>query len=512
MISWNISPDSLDKEKSKKGDIAIIKFVEPYKKIENVDFMTWHKFLMQQKKILDPENICFQTANNNFFKKDKPGFISILIKELLENRVKFKSKMKLYKPGTSEYGNAYSSQGIVKELSNSMYGITADRNSRYFNKNVAESITLTGQYLNKAAAIISKKMSYSAIYSDTDSIFVPIPTEDDPIKINSKIDKKLKKYLKDYFQLETCTVELEYEKAYRKMVMVDKKRYSGILNWVEGNDVEMIYTKGLENIKRNTIQITKKSMSELLLMLTRDDKEFDEVVKWLEKLKKYVFESTKITKHDICITTRLSKPTYKYATKSAHVYLAEKLIKENRLNQPAEGSDSWGTRLIYIISTTIPSQQAVHIDDFDGTWDKNYYWDTQIYAPIMRILQTVWPDEDWQKYSIIETIRREKKEELIKKKEERETIQLARVAEREKRAIERAELLKQQEKAKKLRVIEKEKKAKERKELEKVREIKKKEREVLRKQREKEKIQRQKEIEKKKKEREKKQQTLKLKK
>jgi len=294
--------------------------------------------------------------------------------------------------------------------------------------------------------------------------------------------------------------------------MVDKKRYSGILNWVEGNDVEMIYTKGLENIKRNTIQITKKSMSELLLMLTRDDKEFDEVVKWLEKLKKYVFESTKITKHDICITTRLSKPTYKYATKSAHVYLAEKLIKENRLNQPAEGSDSWGTRLIYIISTTIPSQQAVHIDDFDGTWDKNYYWDTQIYAPIMRILQTVWPDEDWQKYSIIETIRREKKEELIKKKEERETIRLARVAEREKRAIERAELLKQQEKAKKLRVIEKEKKAKERKELEKVREIKKKEREVLRKQREKEKIQRQKEIEKKKKEREKKQQTLKLKK
>lgn len=518
MISWNISPDSLDREKSKKGDIALNEFVEEYTKIENVDFMTWHKFLMQQKTILDPDDTCFQTANNNFFKKNIAGFIPLLVKELLENRVAFKDKMKLYKPGTAEYGNARSSQATIKELCNSMYGVTADRNSRYFNKNVAESITLTGQYLNKAVSAISEKVGYPSIYGDTDSIFVPIPTEDDPEKINDEIDAKLKEYMLKYFKLSTYTVQLEYEKAYRKMIMVDKKRYTGILNWVEGDDTEMIYSKGLEDIKKNTIRITKLKMRELIVMITKDDKTLPEVIVWLEKLRKYVFESDKITVKDICITTRLSKPTFKYKSKSAHVFLAEELIKQNRLQQPSDSENSWGTRLTYVIKSTTPSQKAVHIDDFDGVWDKNYYWDIQIYAPMMRMLQVIWPEEDWKKYSTIELAKRKRKLAIEEKKKEYEKQKAIRVKEREKRKIARERIAKEKEKARAIRKKEQEEKKKEREKLAVIRAEKKKEREVIRQQRLEEKEIRQKEREEKKKEREKlkkekelKQQKLKLK-
>lgn len=493
MISWNISANSLDKEKSKFGDVAFLKFVQPYKKIENVDFQIWHNFLKEQKKILDPNNECMQTANNNFFRKDVTGFISRLIKELLDSRAEFKKMLISLSPDTLEYNNALSSQSMIKELANSMYGIHADRNSRYFNKNIAESITITGQYLNKAVAAISNKLGFLVIYSDTDSIFCVISDKDNPTKINNIINTTLITCITKCFQLEKCIVQLEYEKAYRKMIMVDKKRYSGVLNQIDGKNVEILYSKGLEDVKKNTINIAKLKMRELILMLTRDDKDLKYIIEWLEKLKQYVFNSKKIVKEDICITTRLSKPTYKYKSKSVHVFLAEELIKKHKLMQPSESKDSWGTRLTYIISSTTPSLKATHIDDFDGTWDKIYYWDIQIYAPIMRILKTVWPDENWAQYSIAETIRLQKVKEREEQKKERERLNIVREQEQAKRKLEREKIKKQKEKEHLQKKKEREKNQKARKQeqqkLQKLREQKKKERDALRRQREKERLQ-----------------------
>lgn len=452
MVSWNIGDDSIDLEKSKKGDIAFKQFVGHDRKIEDVTFEEWYKFLKNQKKLLDPENACFQTANNNFFRKDIPSFISNLIKELLMLRKEMQKKLKGLKPGSPEYGSTRSSQAIVKELANSMYGVTGDRNARYFNKNIAESITITGQFMNKTTQAIIKKLGYTPIYGDTDSIFTPIPADTvDMEKFTEEVNAKLKNFLDSKFSLNTNIVHLEYEKAYRKMIMVDKKRYTGTMQMMNDIASDILFSKGLEDVKKNTIRITRLKMRELIIMITKNDKTVEDIKKWIDDLKKYVFESTDIEVEDIRISTRISKPTYKYVSKSAHVQLAEKMIEKGLIAQPSEDADSWGTRINYVITETNPKQVAVHVDDFDGKWDKKYYWDTQIYSPIMRVLEAAFPNEKWD----IHLTSTAEKEAKLKAKEEAKK-------KKEELAIVRAEKKKERETARKLREQEREQKKAER--------------------------------------------------
>jgi len=430
IVSWNIGQDSIDLEKTKLGDAAFNNFVGSDRKIEDVEFKEWFTFLMKQKKKIDPKNECYQTANNNFFRKDTNSFIASLIKELLELRSEMKKKLSGLQPGSPDYGSTRSAQAIVKELANSLYGITADRSSRYFNKNIAESITITGQFLNKASSEIIQQISgFATIYADTDSAFVPIPgTNDDIDTLTEKVNIRLKQSLNKAFSLTTNIVHLEYEKAYRKMIMVDKKRYSGTMMWLNSQKTDMIFSKGLEDVKKNTIGITKRAMRELSKMITFEDRELEHIRHWLEKLKKDIFDETlQVKKEDLVISTRISKPTYKYVTKSAHILLAEKMVEKGLILQPSEEADAWGTRIDYVISEATPKQIATHIDDFDGKWDRRYYWDTQIYGPIFRILQIVWPAEDWAQYSLAEQERKVRELEKLRKKEENERLAKERV-------------------------------------------------------------------------------------
>jgi len=256
---------------------------------------------------------------------------------------------------------------------------------------------------------------------------------------------------------------------------------------MNGKDVSILFSKGLEDVKKNTIGITKRAMRELSKMITFEDKELEHVKQWLEKLKKDIFdESIQVKKEDLVISTRLSKPTYKYITKSAHILLAEKMVEKGLILQPSEEADAWGTRIDYVISEATPKQIATHIDDFDGKWDRRYYWDTQIYAPIFRILQIVWPTEDWAQYSLAEQERKVRELEKIHKKEENERLAKERVQKRIER--EAASKLRKEERSKLIEEREKKKieKETERTKLEEKRLNMKKEREEARKKRQEE--------------------------
>jgi len=304
----------------------------------------------------------------------------------------------------------------------------------------------TGQYVYDFEVPSTQAfLANDIIVHNTDSIFVPLPgTHEDIDKLNDDIvNPKLVKFLNEKFHLTTNIVHLEYEKAYRKMIMVDKKRYTGTMMWLNGQKTDMIFSKGLEDAKKNTIGITKRAMRDLSKMVTYEDKGKDHIVEWLNKLRETVFdEKTSVSKEDLIISTRLSKPTYKYASKSAHVILAEQMVEKGLILQPSEEADAWGTRIDYIISASVPKQTAVHVDDYDGTWDRRYYWDTQIYAPIMRILQTIWPEhsKEWASYSLAE-------QEKLKRAEEKEIRRI----EREKEVEARAQRKIEREEAKKAR-------------------------------------------------------------
>ena len=458
IIGWNIGMEAININLSKKGDISFDEWLNE-RKIEDVDFNEWCDFLMKEKKRLDFNNEYFQTANNNFFLKKRKSIIPSIVKDLLEKRKKYKKKVVESIIGTEKYANAEAAQSVVKEMANSMYGITADRNSRYFYKGIAEGITLTGQFLCRLTINTTSKLGFTPLYTDTDSVFVSVKDKD-IVKFEKDLNLNLKNFIDNNFKLENNVIYIENEKKFKKFILIDKKKYSGYLVEMDNKKVSKIYSRGTENVRKNTIKITKEKMTEAIELITIKNKNSSYMKKWIKDLKEYVLNNKNISAPDIMIRTKISKPIHKYKNKTVHIILAEKLIKEGKMLEAVESKNSWGSQQInYIITDTTNKQEAVLASEFKNKWDRKYYWDVQIYAPLMRILKVCYPKENWEEHNIImfekmqlkkereeAKIRREKERE--KKKKEREKLKKQREKEREKKKKEKEKIKKQKEKLK----------------------------------------------------------------
>lgn len=441
IVGWNIGNDSFDLKKSKEGDKALKVLLTQNgqsRHIEDVEFDEWYHFLRSQKKLIDPNNECYQTANNNFFRHDVHSFISQLIKQLLEYRKVYKDKLHQTAPGSNEYSNARAMQSIVKEMANSMFGITGDRSSRYFNKNIAEAITLTGQFLNKTAGAIAKKKGFNAFYGDTDSSFVQIDIADmsKVIEISDDITNTLVDFLNKKFKLAESIIQLEYEKHYKRMIMLDKKRYTGIIDWIEGSTTNLLFSRGTEDNQKSTINLTRSKLIELFNLVLKDNKDTDIefIKKWVNDLKQYVLTSDTIKIDDIAIRITLSKPIKEYKVKQPHTRLAEQLIKSGEMMDIVPGKNTWGNHIDYIMTNKDNKSEALMISDFtNNNWDREYYWDVKIFAPIQRVLETVIPSINWQEYTIKYQKKLEKEQLKQEKRSKREKDLLDKKLKKERR-------------------------------------------------------------------------------
>jgi DNA polymerase elongation subunit (family B) len=479
IMSWNIGQDSLNQELSNEGSASFIKFLNG-RAIEDVEYEEYQEFLAKEKKRLDPNDFHIQTGNNSFFSRKNKSFISELINNLLVQRKEFKDKLDELDIDSDDYRTVRAEQEVVKEMANSMFGITADKSARYFNLNVCEAITLTGQFLNRSVVWLAEKHGIKTIYGDTDSIFVIIDDDKKAIEFENIINKDIKKFLKSFAGIDENNVYLEFEKTYERLLMIGKKKYTGHMTWIDGKPTSKIFSRGTENVKKDTVGYTRQYIVELTEMLVRDKVPLEEVVKWVEERYNEI-KVIDLPITDLTVTTRVSKPTKQYKTETLQVRIAKDLIKRGLMLEPNVGKTN-ATRISYIITDAKEEYEVeledgtkatkyriggVHVDDFDGKWDREYYWDVKIYAPFKRLLEVAFKDEDWDRFMYSEQEKRARVAEREEKKRIREE-------EKEQKRIEREE-------KKKLREAEKERKAIEREEKRKLREEAKIEREKMKK-------------------------------
>lgn len=455
IVGWNIGQESLvDGEISYQAEKDFREWLDD-RKLEDVPFLEWNNFLKKENKKLNPNEEYIQAGNNQFFTRDKQSIIAGLIQRLLDERKAYKKKQLDAEYKSVEYNNAQASQEAVKEMSNSMYGITADKQSRFFDPRIAEAITTTGQLMNRTCMhIISAKMGYDVIYGDTDSIFTYLDDDKKAEEMVIEINERLSKYLTKRYHVRSNIILLEYEKKFRKFLMLDKKRYSGHMTYIDGKTADNLLSKGTENVRKSTIDYTKKKVEECLTLITKKDKDARYMKSWVKKIKDDVLNGD-LNAEELMITMKLSKPTSSYKSKPPHVRLAERLIKENRILETQEGKHVWGQKIEYIIVDSKDKDAIILAEDFKGEWDRKYYWDVQVYAPLMRILKAAWPERNWEEHNILMMEKIEKQKEREQKKIERET-------EKEKKKLEREKAKKEREKEKEKKRIETEKKKKER--------------------------------------------------
>jgi DNA polymerase elongation subunit (family B) len=395
IVGWNIGSDSINEELSKKGRTHLLKFLG-LRKIEDVSFQEWNAFLKEQKALLDPGSKHIQSANNSFFKRDIRSFIGDLVENLLNQRAEYKKKLKTLTFDTPEYNNAYAIERVVKEMANSMFGITCDKNSRYFNQYTSEAITYTGQWLNKLSSGIAETCGLQSIYGDTDSVFI-VGSDDLSEKI-TEINTKLKTFLDIEVILRKNIVYLEYEKHFSKLLLLEKKRYTGLLNMKDGKPINKVFSRGTEDVKKSNTPLGKETFKELVSKIFTDGFTSKDAVEYIKVLRNYVRDKD-IPPDKLLITTRVSKAIENYKVMSAHSRLAKRLIESGDLLPIVEGEKKIGTRLEYIMIDNHGVNDGVLLEEYQRNFNRNYYWEIQVYAPLRRILECAYPTTDWLEYN-----------------------------------------------------------------------------------------------------------------
>ncbi|MBT3416517.1 DNA polymerase II [Candidatus Woesearchaeota archaeon] len=257
-----------------------------------------------------------ESPNKAYFSKED-GILPNIIKDLWIAREKSRKEKK----ELSRYA--------IKTLMNSFFGVLANPSCRFYNMNIANSITHFGQKLIKLTAKKAEEQGYEVIYSDTDSIFINTKTEskEKSDKIGNKLEKDINNFYEKYIQEEykrKSFLELEYEKCYLRFLMPKlrgssagaKKRYAGLL---ENDKIEFV---GLETVRSDWTTVAKEFQKELLDRIFHKKEVTNFIKKYVEdilagkkdkeliykkSLRKEVEKYTKITPPHVKAAKKLKK-------------------------------------------------------------------------------------------------------------------------------------------------------------------------------------------------------------
>ena len=238
-------------------------------------------------------------ANGTKYRKDIQGIIPKVIKQFYGDRVDAKQKMlkaqkEYLESPTKKLANDITifdnQQMAVKILMNSLYGAMANKYFRYFDLNIAEAITTSGQRAVKCAEeavnnemqeILGTKEDY-VIAIDTDSVYINMESlvnlhqPVNPVKFLDRVCQHFEKAIsKAYTNLAEETGAYENRMKMEREVIADrgiwmaKKRY--ILNVHNSEGVQYSEPKlkmmGIEAIKSSTPEIVRDKFKEIFRVI-----------------------------------------------------------------------------------------------------------------------------------------------------------------------------------------------------------------------------------------------------
>ena len=322
-----------------------------------------------------------------YFKKD-PSCIAETIKTLIGLRKEYKKLKLMYIENgwtdRSEYQKVVSDEIIVKELSNSVYGIMGMQYGRYYNVDVAESITLTGRWILNFAKKTFINMGYKVIYGDTDSIFVHSDEILDIEKCQMIFHEEIEKELKTNYGVDHSYVSLGFDKHYTTFMLFAKKNYVGLMDNQEGKSVDKIYVRGLEYIKRNAFKFAANKQKELIEDILRKRIPISDVLETIRSYKRE-FETTKFSKEELELSVRINKSSYDGNSVSA--FISKTILEET-------GTNPEGTEVKYIVIRARPKLRVILSEQYEGKFSIEYYWENATKPLLNKVLQLVDPGKN----------------------------------------------------------------------------------------------------------------------
>ncbi len=413
-----------DKEKV-KGAFIMQPKSGLHKGVVYLDFTSLYNRIIQTFNI-SPEIVIKDREDNNSknviivpegskFRRDVDGIIPSTIRKFEELRNFYKRKRNQYKYGTEEFKKYDLLQAGVKSLLLSFYGVVGQQGNRYYNKEVAGSVTSAGRFLIKKTIEYLENKGLNVIYADTDSVVIELGERkrEELIEIGKKLCKELNDYYPNLlkpFNVKENRIEMKFERIFSKLIFSGqkgyggiKKRYAGKLIWLEGKDVDDLIIVGYEYVRGDQCQLTKELQKRVIEMLL-EERTKEEIEKMLIKIKKELFAG----KYDekLILSKGITKPLEEYKTIPIHVKVAKIILKATK--KPILG------RVHYIITGHKKGLSAMPVLDgkIIGKPDYEYYWNNQIKPAIDRIVEGVFNEAtETENKRLFEFFKKEKKAE-----------------------------------------------------------------------------------------------------
>lgn len=337
-------------------------------------------------------NISPETLNCSCCKKDaykvpgtkywfcarKEGFVSGVIKQLINDRTEIKEKMRGIEKNTLEYRMLDNRQIALKIVANATYGMFAFAGAKWYCRECAESCAAFGRYFITKTIEKAEKEGFAVVYADTDSCFIKLPGKGD-------LAKKTDEFL-TYINKELPGIlELELQGIYKRGIFIPrgaapgtaKKRYALIDE--EGN----LVIRGLETVRRDWCNLAKNVQRQVLVYVLKD-KNVDKAVQHVREIVK-MLKKKEIPLKELTIYEQLTKPLSKYKQIGPHVVAARKMLQRGR--EVGEGM------LVMFVITRGKgsiSERAEPAEDITKEdIDENYYIENQVVPASLRVLQVL---------------------------------------------------------------------------------------------------------------------------
>lgn len=405
------------------------------------------------------EGCCRTPATGITFRTDREGILPIFLRRIAKLRKHWRDLKATFPPGTPEAHDADRKSNAYKVLMNAAYGVIGSRFGRYFDVEIAESVTQVGVWLIKRVVSGISNRDWRAVYVDTDGAYLQGPSAAELREFVRDLNER------DFPEVATskgcaCNdISLEYEKQFDRIVFplssdgeTVAKRYAGRYLHYKGKPAEVDSEpeiKGLEFKRGDSARLARRLQERLIRMLLgdwdppercecgarfRDPSKYErkhgakrptecrkcgaprgdrappvedveEYRRLIARARDYVLKGD-LGAGDVVLAAGLSKSIKEYAVKKKkdgtdaaqppHVAVARELQKRG-----AEVGE--GSKVAYVVVDASNGIRAIPADDWKegDPFDRYYLWESRIWPAAERVLRGAFPEQDWSEFDSV---------------------------------------------------------------------------------------------------------------
>ncbi|KAG1677462.1 hypothetical protein FOA52_001918 [Chlamydomonas sp. UWO 241] len=347
---------------------------------------------------IPPEQIA-QTPSGDWFVKASAvkGILPEILEELLAARKSAKADLK---KESDPFRRAVldGRQLALKISANSVYGFTGATVGKMPCLQISASTTAYGRNMimhtrELVMSMFNKANGYEAdcdvIYGDTDSVMVNFGVADTARAMD--LGREAAAAVSKTFP---TPVKLEFEKVYFPYLLMNKKRYAGLL-WTTPDKWDKIDSKGIETVRRDNCLLVKNVVTTCLerILVGRD---VQGAVGYVKGVITQLL-TNKIDLSLLVISKGLTQDVDEYDSKAAHVELAKKMRKRDPATAPTTGD-----RVPYVIIKAAKGAKAwekaedpIYALDNNLPIDVQHYLEHHLSQPLLRLFEPGWGLEEW---------------------------------------------------------------------------------------------------------------------